>query len=59
MLAQTDFLRDHLHGWWPQLEAKLKPQRPINFYRSLAGVTSKFLQADLTYLTARPETSSS
>ncbi len=54
--AQADFLDGHLHDWWPRLETKLKQQRPINFYRALADVTSKFLQADLTYLTTRPDT---
>ena len=48
--AQADFLRNHLCSWWPQLEAKLKRQQPLPFYRSLAGLTSKFLDADLRYL---------
>ncbi len=56
LLAQRDFLRGHLCNWWPQLEAKLKSQQPLPFYRSLVDVTSKFLQADLTYLTTRPAT---
>jgi len=57
--AQADFLGGHLANWWPQLEAKLKRQQPLPFYRGLADVTSRFLQADLNYLTTRPDTSSS
>jgi DMSO reductase family type II enzyme chaperone len=53
--AQLDFLRDHLQGWWPRLEARLKVQRPAPFYRSLADVTSRFLLAELTFLTHRAQ----
>jgi DMSO reductase family type II enzyme chaperone len=53
--AQVDFLRGHLQNWWPRLNAKLKPQRPVAFYRSLAEATSKFLISDLTYLTNRAQ----
>jgi len=54
--AQADFLRNHLCNWWPRLEAKLKNQQPLPFYRSLVALASRFLEADLTYLTARPDT---
>jgi DMSO reductase family type II enzyme chaperone len=53
--AQLDFLGDHLHSWWPRLAARLKPQRPLPFYRSLADLTSRFLVADLTHLSNRTQ----
>jgi DMSO reductase family type II enzyme chaperone len=48
--AQADFLRGQLCNWWPQLEAKLKRQQPLPFYRALASLTSRFLDADLRYV---------
>ena len=49
--AQADFLDTHLAHWWPKVTEKLKGQQPIPFYRSLADLTSRFLEADLKYLT--------
>jgi len=53
--AQTDFLENHLYSWWPHLEGKLKPQRPLPFYKSLAETISRFLQADLIHITNRAQ----
>ena len=50
--AQADFLGLHLLSWWPQLSDKLGRQHPLPFYRSLANLTSRFLEADHNYLTA-------
>lgn len=49
--AQADFLDGHLANWWPKLTEKLKSQQPLPFYRSLADFTSRFLEADLKYVT--------
>ncbi|HSP54956.1 MAG TPA: molecular chaperone TorD family protein [Dehalococcoidia bacterium] len=57
LLAQRDFLRDHLANWWPRLLRKAEAQQPIAFYRAVVGVTSKFLQTDLSYLTTRAQSS--
>lgn len=55
--AQVDFLLDHLHSWWPRLQQKLMQQQPLPFYKSLTESTSRFLRADLTYLTTRAQDS--
>ena len=57
--AQADFLDNHLANWWPKIAEKIKRHEPLPFYRSLAGFTSKFLDAELTHLAARPDPSSS
>ena len=48
--AQADFLATHLASWWPKITEKIKGQEPLPFYRSLAELTSRFLEADLKYV---------
>jgi DMSO reductase family type II enzyme chaperone len=48
--AQADFLGSHLASWWPKITEKIKGQEPLPFYRSLADLTSRFLEADLKYV---------
>lgn len=48
--AQLDFLETHLLSWWPRLTATLREQRPIPFYRAVADLMLRFLQADKRYL---------
>ena len=55
--AQVDFLRDHLANWWPRLRQKLAQQQPLPFYKALTESTSRFISADLTYLTTRAQDS--
>ena len=48
--AQRDFLARHLGSWWPQLAARVKRERGPAFYRSAVSLTSRFLEADRSYL---------
>ncbi len=48
--AQRDFLERHLTNWLPRLSATLKAERPVPFYRSLVGLTNRFLAADRAHL---------
>jgi len=48
--AQSDFLDTHLNAWWPQLVERVRRQRTMPFYRSLAELTLRFLKADRKYL---------
>lgn len=50
--AQADFLGSHLANWWPRITEKIKAQDALPFYRSLADLTSRFLEADLKHVAA-------
>lgn len=48
--AQRDFLRRHLLSWTPAFTALLFRRRPPSFYRALASLAARFLEADARYL---------
>ena len=48
--AQRDFLQRQLANWWPILAATVKRQRPMPFYRALAVLLARFLDAERTYV---------
>lgn len=50
LVAQRNFLDDHLLGWAPMLAAEMKKFAKTNFYRGLASMTVGFLECDLELL---------
>ena len=50
LVAQRNFLDDHLLGWAPMLAAEMKKFAKTDFYRGLASMTVGFLECDLELL---------
>jgi DMSO reductase family type II enzyme chaperone len=48
--AQRDFLDRHLANWLPALEGNLRRQKPLPFYKTLVGLTTRFVVRDRSYL---------
>ena len=52
--AQKDFLDRHLGSWLPALQAAMRAQRPLPFYRALVRLAARFVECDRRYL-GRPD----
>ena len=44
--AQRDFLDRQLANWLPRLQASLRSQRPLPFYRALGSLTARLVEYD-------------